>query len=827
MTLFDAIPLDAECFVESPEAQAFLGDLKGKPYREPFLKADADLSRTLGVVAHIDTLLQADPDLHARVVSAPMALVSMPMADQNRGLLLLMPSEEVSHADLKRLFKSQGVNALFRQVGPAECFFLHELDSIYVFAEGPFLGMTRDMGVVEKVFQQLDNAVKIDDDGDLQRLQKTLGQHVKAHLYYRDARGWAAVDVVTGEEALVMNGYCIAADTASSLRPLKYQLPVKNSVVNLLPYDTRLMLHYGMSDYASYWQAFRDADKVAAFNKQYGLDVEKQLLDYLSEVSYDVFGEKRHEVFVARMNDPAAVIKFMDRLASKMGVAASENCQGYVINDLGNRDWIPAVFGTTFKSLRRCCYAIVDQYLVMTPTMADLREIISCYRSGRTLDLNENFKSFQQRMLESCNITLYATGKGNEAMVREMTGGVMRRYLERHPRLMDDFQALAVQLASSKDLVYVNLCLTENAETKDESIVRWKLNLDAPLRGKPYIVDDGRDAHRDVIVFDAHNVMSLVSSEGEILWKRPLDEPPLSAVFTIDKDNNGQSQFLFNTAHTLQLIDRDGNDLDGYPIHLPFEASNGLVVFDYNNNKDYRFLLCGNDRLIYNYNVLGEEVEGWNRHRSEDRVSQPLQHIVAADKDYLIVSDVSGGVRILDRQGRIRIPLTDDMQKSPKADIYANVTNRSKGLFLTSDKEGKLLYIGDDGSLTRTDFGTYSDQHFFLYEDFNGDQDPDFIYLDHGDLHVYDRFKNELYAYHFDAEITTKPVFVNITRSKRLLGIVSEKAREIYLIDRKGKMIVNSGLVGETPFAVGSLHNNQEINLVTGVGNALFNYVIH
>ena len=76
-------------------------------------------------------------------------------------------------------------------------------------------------------------------------------------------------------------------------------------------------------------------------------------------------------------------------------------------------------------------------------------------------------------------------------------------------------------------------------------------------------------------------------------------------------------------------------------------------------------------------------------------------------------------------------------------------------------------------------------------------------------------------------EIVSKPVFFNITRNKRLLGIVSEKAREIYLIDRKGNMIVNSGLVGETPFAVGSLHGDQEINLITGVGNALFNYVIY
>lgn len=641
---------------------------------------------------------------------------------------------------------------------------------------------------------------KIYDDPDFARLQKTLGQNVDGHLYYKDTQGWVMLDLLPEKNALVMNGYAMAADSTSAWRPLKYQLPVKNSVVNILPTDTRYMQHQGMSDYASYWQSFRDADKVAAFNKKYGTDVENKLLVNLSEVCLAKFGKSNRELFVARMNDPSAVIKFMDRLVSKTGVANSQTCQGYSLNDLGKNSFIADVFGNEFQSIKRCCYAIVDQYLVMANSMETLQEVIACYRSGRTLDLNEGFRAFQQKMLESANITHFE---------------------------INDGRTLAVQLASSKDLVYTNICLSQGMEAKSENNVRWKANLDAPLQGKPYILENANSANRSVVAFDQNNLMYLIDSEGTILWKRLIDEAPMSEVFAVDGLNNGQLQFLFNTAHAIYLIDRDGNNVGDYPIRLPFEAANGLSVFDYNGSRDYRILLCGTDRLVYNYTIQGQEVEGWNRHRAEDQVTQPVQHLVADNRDFLIVSDISGGVRILDRQGRIRIPLTSDMQKSPQSDIYTNVTNYSKGLFLTSDKEGKLLYITADGALNRTDFGTYSEKHFFLYEDFNGDQDPDFIYLDGQELKVFDRFKKELFSHHFDVEITTKPVFFNITRSKRLLGIVSEKAREIYLIDSKGKMIVSSGLVGETPFAVGSLHGDREINLVTGVGNALFNYAIY
>lgn len=644
------------------------------------------------------------------------------------------------------------------------------------------------------------HAEKIYDDPDFARLQKTLGQNVDGHLYYKDPQGWVMLDVLPEGKNLMMNGYAMATDSTSAWRPLKYQLPVKNSVVNILPSNTIMMRHYGMSDYASYWESFRDAEKVKAFNKKYGTDVENKLLAYLSEVSFDVFGSKRQEAFVGRMNDPSSVIKFMERLASKAGVNASQNYQGYVLYDLGKNDFIPQVFGDDFKSMKRCCYAIVDQYLVMASNLDAIQEIISCYRSGRTLDLNESFRAFQQKMLESSNITYYQ---------------------------FKDGQTVSVQLASSKDLVYTNICVSNGTEVKSENNVRWKANLDAPLKGKPYILEDQASANKVVVAFDRQNTMYLINADGTILWKKQLEEAPLSEVFAVDRANNGQLQILFNTEHTIQLFNRDGSCVEGYPVRLPFEASNGLAVFDFKGNKDYRALLCGTDRLVYDYTLEGKEAEGWNHHRSEDLVEKPIQLVVADDKDYLIVSDVSGGIRILDRKGSIRIPLPSDMQKSPTSDIYANATNRKKGLFLTSDKEGKLLYVTADGKLGRTDFGTYSDGHFFLYEDFDGDKDPDFIYLDQKDLHVFDRFKKELYSHHFDSDITTKPVFFNITRNKRLLGIVSEKAREIYLIDRKGRMIVNSGLVGETPFAVGSLHNDKEINLITGVGNALFNYVIY
>jgi hypothetical protein len=57
-----------------------------------------------------------------------------------------------------------------------------------------------------------------------------------------------------------------------------------------------------------------------------------------------------------------------------------------------------------------------------------------------------------------------------------------------------------------------------------------------------------------------------------------------------------------------------------------------------------------------------------------------------------------------------------------------------------------------------------------------------------------------------------------------VLGVVVSGENTIYLFDKKGNILVSKGLTGSTPFTVGSLNNNSEINLISASGNTLYNY---
>ena len=182
-------------------------------------------------------------------------------------------------------------------------------------------------------------------------------------------------------------------------------------------------------------------------------------------------------------------------------------------------------------------------------------------------------------------------------------------------------------------------------------------------------------------------------------------------------------------------------------------------------------------------------------------------------------------VKIVNRRGNQRIRLQGNINKAKNSKFYVNKTN-SKGIIITTDKEGKLVYISSSGKLSRTDFGTFTPDHFFLYEDFNGDKVMDFIYVDDGVLKVFDRFKKVLFEYNFGSQITISPQVFMLGRNRQLLGVTDENSRTIYLFDEKGNTVISKGLIGETQFTVGDLKHNGKVSLLSAAENVLYNYRI-
>ena len=262
-----------------------------------------------------------------------------------------------------------------------------------------------------------------------------------------------------------------------------------------------------------------------------------------------------------------------------------------------------------------------------------------------------------------------------------------------------------------------------------------------------------------------------------------------------------------------------------YPVKLVTSATSPVVVLDYENNKDYRLLITLADNRIYNFDKQVKQVEGWNKFPAKVGVDQQIEYLVSNGKDYLFITDENGNVLCVNRKGDERLKLKRQFKKARHSDFYINRTN-SKGEFITTDVKGNLVYITSNGKISKTSFGDFTEDHFFLYKDLSGNNVNDFIFLNKKKLIVFDRFKQVNYTYAFSHNITIQPIFFKGKGNRNFLAVVCAKEEKVYIFDKNGLVFTDLGIKGTSEFITGSLNNDDNTNLIIGSGNKVLNYLL-
>jgi hypothetical protein len=146
-------------------------------------------------------------------------------------------------------------------------------------------------------------------------------------------------------------------------------------------------------------------------------------------------------------------------------------------------------------------------------------------------------------------------------------------------------------------------------------------------------------------------------------------------------------------------------------------------------------------------------------------------------------------------------------------------------MFLSTESDGKVVYIDEKGQVSRTDFGGFGPDHFFFYEDFDGNDHHDFIFVDRNRMVVFDRFKKVITEQQFAEVITRSPVLFSWA-GRKYLGVILEAAGELQVYDHQGRCFQDRYMEGAVPFAVGSIEPGK-LNLVTGKGSKVISYQLN
>ena len=412
---------------------------------------------------------------------------------------------------------------------------------------------------------------------------------------------------------------------------------------------------------------------------------------------------------------------------------------------------------------------ILDDYLVITKSVSQMKKIINSNRINDNLSSNPKYTDFKN--LKSKKHSFFwvrnnSSGKINQDKNNEIDSEI-------YPFI--GFSLVINQNIALLDFDYSKI---NNTNEGKDIYTEFFLTFENEIISEPIWIKNHTNNEYDFTFQDSENYLYYYSNSGEEYWKKKIPKKIIGDIKQIDAYKNGRVQISFRTEDYFYVLDRNGNEVKD----LSFKIDSGVInnplsIFDYEKNRNYRFLIT-NDNTISMFDSKGKKVNGFKPELFESSIIRSPVHIRIDGKDFIIVQLESGDLKILDRRGNDRIKVDQKIQFS-KNSIFSYLKT-----FTTTDSEGNLIQIDMNGKLSKKNLNISIDNLIDIKND-------NLVYISDNNLSIkginiklpFGRFSKPKIFYESE---------------KMFIGITDFSEKNIYLYKDNGELITGFPLKGNS-----------------------------
>ena len=753
----------------------------------------------------------------------------------------------------------------------------NEKDLSYTVVKGILL-LSHSSILIEDALRQLSLTKSVKSDNGFIKIFSTAGKNVDANIFinytyfpklfslfakspYKEIIGemnyladWSGLDVNFKEDNIILNGFTCSTGSGNLLADLfMNQNAPRSSIGKVLPSTISTFISIGMEDFNTYNTQYKALLKnnghyaqhqkdVDQLKKAYGENPEKLFGDIIDNEFCLALGENNNNsgeqeafaVFKIKSKSFAenGFLKMLENYTGKNNINSYitkyqlDNETLYKIYKLPTPHMIAKLFGNIFNVVNERYYTFIGNYLVFGNSVKSLSLFIHQNVINQTLINEPTYKIFADNLSAKSNVVFYTNLSRSVSNFSSIMDEKTVKSWEKNISVFQKVQTLGLQINSSNNMLYNTITLKYSPEFYEKTHTVWESLLDTVTDFKPKFVINHYTKQYEIFIQDLKNNIYLINKAGRIEWKIQIPEKIRSDVYQIDYYKNGKLQYLFSTDNYLFLMDRNGNYVEKYPVKLRAKATNGMALFDYDDNKDYRIFIACNDDRVYNYAKDGSIVSGWNFGKTESTVNTPVEHFTIGDKDYIVFGDRLK-TYILDRRGDTRVNVKELFPRSEN-NGYLLDEEKDAPRLVTTDTTGTVKFIYFDGSVKDEKISDFSPSHYFDFKDMDGDGKREYIFLDGKSLEIFRQNKTKMFSYTFDGRISERPIYFHFSYNDRKLGAVCSSKNEIYLINNDGSLFPGFPLRGSTSFSIGDFNRvTSQFNLIVGNNdNFLYNYAV-
>ena len=535
----------------------------------------------------------------------------------------------------------------------------------------------------------------------------------------------------------------------------------------------------------------------------------KNYQDYLNQINIadglDTFEEIEaiNEITFLQDDEKSIILSLVDlELIDKLSFSESIDYSNKIFNLEVSKN-LEELFGLFDKNLNIQYGILIDKFLVLGNSKNQLKKILTSFENKRTLNNDIYYQKNRENSINKLSFLWLANTK--RIKEDEAFSNSVSKKLDTKLYPFISYEGIV-----DKQLSLLNFYI-DRVETRESSgniynelIVSNTNKITIP----PKWLKNHRNNQYDFAYQDDENYLYLYSNKGNLFWKKKLSSQIIGEIQQVDLYKNGRLQMAFRTSDKFFIIDRNGSIVK--PFEISFKKSNNinpLSIFDYDNSKNYRFLLS-QDNLIKMYDNRGKIVSGFNPDKFNADILNPPVHIRIKGKDYILLQLKNGELKILNRRGKERISVNKNI------DFSNNNFFSFMDLFTTTDINGNLVQIDMNGNLV---------QNSYNLEDNNTIE----VRMDNILIHSGNSMNINGKIINLPQGRYTKPKLFNY-KDLLYISITDEKENKIYLFNNEGDMVNGFPLKGTNIVDIVDSDNDGKIELISQLdNNSVISYEIN
>lgn len=526
------------------------------------------------------------------------------------------------------------------------------------------------------------------------------------------------LDASLTSEGLFFNGFT-SANADDYLHTFSEQTPLRDQFNYVIPNNVGTITKYLTSDaevwqsgLVNYWSIHEEEFMLARtdFFKNYNFDNNlffKSIGNGVCALNfYDT--PDNDKLILINLNDQPSVLNQLNTLVEQKARLDNdsiyiESYSDYSIYELKVREFPMLLLGPEHKGFMSTYYLFMDDYLIFGNSISALKDLLDRIENEETWGRQSKYSEFMDKGLGEVNFSFVFNTQQVWPSLIENLNSTWSQYAKDHANFLKSFGLGAFQFSKIDDNFYTNIFLQKSPqkEVTVKSNIKTEVSLafNYPLISRPFVVRNHNTNLLETILQDSLYNVHLIANTGEKLWTLPVDGPISGTITQIDYFKNRKLQYYFNTDKSTYVVDRLRNTVESFPLKHDFELKSGGVI-DYDNSKNYRFLVNDNLGNIYLLDKRGDYLPSWSPLEVNGIHSFTPFHQRVRGRDSFIYLLRDGKLNMVSRKADVLkgFPLT--LEGSFESEPYISLgTDYESTIISIISTEGKLFKVNFQGEL--------------------------------------------------------------------------------------------------------------------------------